>query len=196
MVVVSGAFSPLPQAAVIAPIAVVAETPEMAATRRPKRREFTVQSCLCHDLARSPVPAEARTGDCVALVAVRARCCCRSRWRIDRRREQVAPGGVDALLRRRHGRRRRGWRGGCGGRRGCRGRGRLLLFLGARCGQTDHRQDRETAGNGREATGHTLCLHVHFHSDDLLPADSRPWTSPADGLLWSLDHATVNSDCP
>src|ERR1700687_4805746 len=78
VVVVSGGFSPLPQAAVIAPIAVVAETPEMAATRRPKRREFTVQSYLCHDLARSPVPAKARTGDRVALVvAVSARCCCR-----------------------------------------------------------------------------------------------------------------------
>ena len=53
VVVVSGAFCALPQAAVIAPIAMIAETPEMAVTRRPKRRESMVQSYLCHDLARS-----------------------------------------------------------------------------------------------------------------------------------------------
>jgi hypothetical protein len=39
VVVVSGAFSSLAQAAVIAPIAMIAEAPEIAASRRPKRRE-------------------------------------------------------------------------------------------------------------------------------------------------------------
>jgi hypothetical protein len=160
----------------------IAETPEMAVTRRPKRRESMVQSYLCHDLARSPVRAEARTGDRVALViAVSPRSRCRSRGRIDRWREEVATGGIDALLRRRH--RRRSWgrrRGGC---RGCRGSGRLLLLLGARRTQTDQRQDRKAAGNGREATGYMLCLHVHSHSYDVLPADSRPLTSLADRVL-------------
>ena len=51
-VVVSGAFSSLAQAAVIAPIAMIAETPEMAASRRPTRRESMLQSYLCHNLAR------------------------------------------------------------------------------------------------------------------------------------------------
>jgi Na+/melibiose symporter-like transporter len=46
VVVVSGAFSPLAQAAVIAPIAMIAEAPEIAASRRPKRRESMVQSYL------------------------------------------------------------------------------------------------------------------------------------------------------
>src|SRR6478609_328615 len=47
-VVVSGAFSSLAQAAVIAPIAMIAERPEMAASRRSTRRESMVQSHLCH----------------------------------------------------------------------------------------------------------------------------------------------------
>jgi hypothetical protein len=51
-VVVSGAFSSLAQAAVIAPIAMIAETPEMAASRRPTRRESMLQSYLCHNPAR------------------------------------------------------------------------------------------------------------------------------------------------
>jgi hypothetical protein len=42
VVVVSGAFCSLPQAAVIAPIAMIAETPAMAASRRLKSRESMV----------------------------------------------------------------------------------------------------------------------------------------------------------
>jgi hypothetical protein len=49
VVVVSGAFASLPQAAVIAPIAMMAETPEMAASRRLKRRGSMVCPYLCHD---------------------------------------------------------------------------------------------------------------------------------------------------
>src|SRR5215213_8592859 len=45
-VVVSGAFSSFAQAAVIAPIAMIAEAPEIATSRRPKRRESMVQSSL------------------------------------------------------------------------------------------------------------------------------------------------------
>jgi hypothetical protein len=47
VVVVSGAFSSLAQAAVIAPIAMITQAPEIAASRRPKRRESMVQSYLC-----------------------------------------------------------------------------------------------------------------------------------------------------
>src|SRR6478752_3291893 len=47
VVVVSGAFSSLAQAAVIAPIAMIADRPEMATRRRPKRRESMVRSYLC-----------------------------------------------------------------------------------------------------------------------------------------------------
>jgi hypothetical protein len=52
VVVVSGAFfSSLVQAAVSAPIAMKAVTPETAAIRRPKRRESMAQSYLCLDPA-------------------------------------------------------------------------------------------------------------------------------------------------
>ena len=51
-VVVSGAFSCLAHAAVSAPIAMIAQTPEMAARRRPTRCESMLQSYLCHNPAR------------------------------------------------------------------------------------------------------------------------------------------------
>src|SRR6476646_12039005 len=64
VVVVSGAFSSLAQAAVIAPIAMIAERPEMAASRRSTRRESMVQSHLCpvgHSAAReTPRKGEGR----------------------------------------------------------------------------------------------------------------------------------------
>ena len=43
-VVVSGAFSSFAHAAVIAPIAMIADRPEIAVSRRPKIRESTVRS--------------------------------------------------------------------------------------------------------------------------------------------------------
>jgi len=49
VVVVSGASVSFPQAAVIAPIAMMAETPEMAASRRLNRRGSMVCPYLCHD---------------------------------------------------------------------------------------------------------------------------------------------------
>ena len=53
VVEVSGAFcSSLAQAAVIALIAMIAETPEMATRRRPTRLESMLQSYLCHNPAR------------------------------------------------------------------------------------------------------------------------------------------------
>jgi hypothetical protein len=45
-VVVSGAFSSLAHPAVMAPIAMIAVRPEIAARRRPERRESMVQSYL------------------------------------------------------------------------------------------------------------------------------------------------------
>jgi hypothetical protein len=51
VVVVSGAFCSLAQAAVIAPIAMIAETPATAASRRHKRRESMVQSYLCRSMS-------------------------------------------------------------------------------------------------------------------------------------------------
>src|SRR5262245_25269665 len=88
-VVVSGAFSSLAQPAVIAPIAMTAARPEIAARRRPERSEFMVQSYLT-----------------ALFVAVNAGRFCRRRRRQNRRCEEVAPCGVDALLARGG---RRGW---------------------------------------------------------------------------------------
>jgi hypothetical protein len=62
VVVVSGAFSCLAHAAVIAPIAMIAETPATAASRRPKRRESIVQSYLC--LSRSIYVTTRRSNYC------------------------------------------------------------------------------------------------------------------------------------
>src|SRR3954468_18393091 len=92
--VVSGAFfSSLAQPAVIAPIAMTADRPEIAASLGPEIRVSMVQSYLRHNPGR-------------LVIAMHARRRCRRRGRIHRRREQVAPCGVDALLRRRWCRRR------------------------------------------------------------------------------------------
>jgi hypothetical protein len=114
-------------------------------------RESTAQetwihglSYLCHDGRGGAGDTFAKAGVCdrVALigVAVNPGRLCRRRRCINRWREQVAPGGVDALLRRR-GRRSSG--------RGRRGLGRLLFFLGTGCGHADHRDDRGASGNSR-----------------------------------------------
>jgi len=65
------------------------------------------------------------------------------RWRLDRRREEVAATGADRLFSRCH-------RGG--GR--CR-RFRSLFSTTARCGQTDHGDDRSTARDCGEAASQT-----------------------------------------
>jgi hypothetical protein len=58
-VVVSGAFSSLAHAAVIAPIAMIAERPERTVSRRPKRRESMGKSNLCRDSGKALVKARA-----------------------------------------------------------------------------------------------------------------------------------------
>jgi hypothetical protein len=61
VVVVSGAFSSLAHAAVIAPIAMIADRPDSAVSRRPKRRESMVKSNLCRNAGSTLV--NARVGE-------------------------------------------------------------------------------------------------------------------------------------
>jgi hypothetical protein len=63
-VVVSGAFSSLAQPAVMAPIAMIAERPEIAARRRPERCESMVRSYLIEVLGRrSGQPRDGEAGN-------------------------------------------------------------------------------------------------------------------------------------